>query len=160
MIVDHGRTTTENVVLFLCSQLLKGFLPRTQVGQHFEASVRNGDTLQCPPLCWTPFQKGNLWQEYRGIFLASIDSLGNSPLCSLHQTKGSASLSMLLKSKYDCSSETTSCSGWEGASLPFAALRKLPKVGSSSWGQPGMQLRWNSTHLNILFHTTVIPLKQ
>lgn len=61
-------------------------------------------------------------------FFASMDSLGNSPLCSLHQTKGSASLSMLLKSKYDSSSETTSCSGWDGVSLPFAALRKLPKV--------------------------------
>lgn len=60
MIVDHGRTTTENVVLFLCSQLLKGFLPRTQVGQHFEASVRNGDTLQCPPPVLNTLSEGEL----------------------------------------------------------------------------------------------------
>lgn len=101
MIVDHGRTTTENIVLFLCSQLLKGFLPRTQVGQHFEASVRNGDTLQCSPPVLNTLSEGELVAGIQRHFLASIDSLGNSPLCSLHQTKGSASLSMLLKSKYD-----------------------------------------------------------
>lgn len=107
--------------------------------------------LQCFHLYWMPALRVHLWQEYTGIFLASLANSGKCASCCFHQSRGFVCGQASKVRRYWLSSFSTDCLVDRGAvwhcvvffkvaaqTLPLSLSTNLWIIfRSSSWWKGG-----------------------